>query len=291
MTGYGSGSAQAEGLKVTVELRSVNNRFADLKLRLPEALFGVEQELRRKILATVKRGRIDVDIRIERDGAEAAPVVLNRPMVQAVLGAWRVLREEFGIHGNWDLPTMMRTPGILEAAEKGAPLSEGELETVVRALEVALDALDSDRAREGERLQADLSARIEVMARLTAAIRERAASVPEAIRGRLNERVQALAASIPLDPGRMAQEVAFLADRADVTEELVRLDGHLDHTRSLVSGADGEPVGKRLDFLLQEIHREINTIASKCQDLTIGRGTLDLKAEAEKVREQIQNLE
>jgi uncharacterized protein (TIGR00255 family) len=290
MTGYGQGAAEVPGLKATVELRSVNNRFADLKLRLPDSLLAHEPALRAKVLATVRRGRVDLDLRLERTGAGAG-LVLNRPVVDAVLDAWKTLRDDYGIQGEWDLASLMRVPGVLEAAGRGSALDDGERAAVGRALDAALAALDAERLREGGRLQADLLARVATMNRVVRTIRLRAGSVPDAIRAKLAERVQALAGQVQVDPARLAQEVAFLADRSDLTEELVRLEGHLEQAQALLSGADGEPVGKRMDFLLQEIHRETNTIASKSQDLEISRGALELKAEAEKIREQVQNLE
>jgi uncharacterized protein (TIGR00255 family) len=290
MTGYGQGAAEAPGLKATVELRSVNNRFADLKLRLPDSLVAQESALRGKVLATVKRGRVDLDLRLERTGPGAG-LVLNRAVVDAVLAAWKTLRDDYGIQGEWDLPSLMRVPGLFEAAGKGAALDDDARAAVDRALDHALAALDAERVREGGRLQADLIQRVATMSGVVGTIRDRAATVPDAIRAKLIDRVSALAGQVPLDPARVAQEVAFLADRSDLTEEIVRLEGHLDQARSLLESVDGEPVGKRMDFLLQEIHRETNTIASKSQDLEISRSALTLKAEAEKIREQVQNLE
>jgi uncharacterized protein (TIGR00255 family) len=291
MTGYGQGTAEAEGLKVTVELRSVNNRFADLKLRLPDELVPFEPELRRAILATVKRGRVELDLRVERTGRANPPIVLNRPVVEGALEALRSLRDDYGIQGEWDLPTLMRVPGIFETAGRAEELDEAARAVVDRALGLALSALDAERRREGRSLATDLLARVLRMDEHVAAIRERATTVPAAMQKRIVERVQQLVTQIALDPTRVAQEAAFLADRADVTEELVRLAGHLAQTRTLLAESGGEPVGKRLDFLLQEIHRETNTIASKSADLEISRRALDLKADAEKIREQIQNLE
>jgi len=290
MTGYGLGTAEAGGLKVTIELRSVNNRFADLKLRLPDELLPFEPELRRKIQETVKRGRLELDLRFDRAGASGAPVVLDKTVVEAALQALAELRDGYGIRGEWDLATLMRVPGVLVPAGRPRELDDASRAAVDRALELALAALDRERTREGEALGADLRARVDRMEAHVAAIREKAAAVPAAVHKRILERVAPLAAQVPLDPARLAQEAAFLADRADVTEELVRLTGHLAQARTLL-GEVREPVGKRLDFLLQEINRETNTIASKSGDLAISRLALELKSECEKFREQIQNLE
>jgi uncharacterized protein (TIGR00255 family) len=291
MTGYGQGAAEAPGLKVTVELRSVNSRFADLKLRLPDELAPFEQELRRKVLATVKRGRVDVDLRVERTGEATAPLVLNRPVIEAALAAWKTLREDYGIHGTWDLNALMSVPGVFESQSPSAALDEPGRSAVDHALGLALTSLDADRRREGGILKDDLVARVNRMRTIVIAIRSAAAALPQALQQKIAERVQQLVTQVTLDPARIVQEAAFLADRADITEELVRLGGHLEHALKLLAEPEGEPVGKRLEFLLQEILRETNTIASKSGDLEVNRHALDLKAESERIREQIQNVE
>lgn len=291
MTGYGQGAAEAPGLKVTVEVRSVNNRFADLKLRLPDELLPFEQDFRRKVLATVKRGRVDLDLRLERTGSGTAALALNRPVVEAALAAWRSLRDDYGITGDFDLHALMHVPGIFENEGADFRLDETGRIAVDGALDLALAALDRERRREGGLLRDDLVARVTRMLATVATVRSAAAGVPEALQKKLAERVQQLVTQVTLDPARIAQEAAFLADRADITEEIVRLEGHLAHALTLLAETLGEPVGKRLEFLLQEIHRETNTIASKSVDLGVSRHALDLKAESEKLREQIQNLE
>jgi uncharacterized protein (TIGR00255 family) len=291
MTGYGQGAAEAPGLKVTVEVRSVNNRFADLKLRLPDDLVPYEQDLRRRVLKTVKRGRVDVDLRLDRTGTPTASLALNRPVVEAALAAWKTLRDDFGVSGAFDLQTMMQVPGIFENNGAAVRFDEAGRSAVDRALDDALTALDEERRREGGLLRDDLVARVARMRELVASIREAASTVPDALQKKIVERVQQLVTQVTLDPARIAQEAAFLADRADITEEIVRLDGHLTHALTLLGEKDGDPVGKRLEFLLQEIHRETNTIASKSVDYGVSRHALELKAESEKIREQIQNVE
>jgi uncharacterized protein (TIGR00255 family) len=254
-------------------------------------LVPFEQELRRKVLSTVKRGRVDVDLVLERTGSTGVGLALNRPVVEAALAAWKTLRDEYGVHGAFDLQSMMRVPGVFATDGPSAPLDEAGRAAVDGALDRALAALDAERRREGGLLRDDLVARVSRMTDIVAAIRELAAAVPQALQKKIAERVQQLVTQVTLDPARIAQEAAFLADRSDITEEIVRLEGHLVHAQALLGEADGEPVGKRLEFLFQEIHRETNTIASKSAELDISRHALDLKAESEKVREQIQNLE
>jgi uncharacterized protein (TIGR00255 family) len=290
MTGYGQGSAEIPGFRALVGIRTLNNRFADLKLRLPAELQPRESEVRHRILARVRRGRIEADIRLE--GTRVAQALsLNRTLAGAVVAAGRQLREEFGAEGALDLRAMLQVPGMLEPSTGVGALEEPVISTVFRALDAALDALDSERRREGGALRDDLRSRVARMGALADEIGRLSGGVPEALRRRLLDRLKTLAEGVDLDPTRVAQEAAFLADRADVTEEIVRLKGHLARVAALLSEPDGEPVGKRLDFLLQEVNRETNTVNSKSADLEVSRAVLAMKAEAEKVREQVQNLE
>ncbi|HEX6851048.1 MAG TPA: YicC/YloC family endoribonuclease [Candidatus Polarisedimenticolaceae bacterium] len=291
MTGYGQATADLPGARVTVEVRSVNNRFADLRLRLPEALSGWEPEVRRRVLARVKRGRVEVALRVERAPGASAPVALDREVLAGVVAVATAMHEEFGVAGTLDLASALRVPGVLRVVSDRDVLDAASAPELDDVLERALEAHDADRRREGESLRVDLVARAERMLALTGTVLERAGEVPLLARRKLEERLASLASGLSLDPGRLAQEAAFLADRADVTEETVRLRGHLEQLRALLGEGVDEPVGKRLDFLLQEIHRETNTICSKSSDLELSRRALDLKAESEKVREQIQNLE
>ena len=291
MTGYGEGTAELLGLRVTVAVRSVNNRFADLRLRLPPEWIGLEPELRRRILARVRRGRVEMVLNLERANG-AAQARLNRSLADAVAAAAQALKDEYGATGTLDLPTLLCIPGMIQngAAAPGADVALHD--AIDAALAAALAAFESERLREGEGLRRDLVARLERMEGLVANVETRARILPELVRRRLSDRVRAFADQVAeIDPARLAQEVAFLVDRSDVTEELVRLGGHLCQARTVLAQPDGEPVGKRLDFLLQEIGRETNTVGSKASDLEISRLVLELKGEAEKVREQVQNLE
>ena len=291
MTGYGQGSAEKAGLRVTVALRSVNNRFTDLRLRVPGELGPAEAEVRRKLLGRIRRGRVEITVRIERpDGADARPV-LNRPLLEEVLQAGNVLREEFGLQGDLAQRDVIGISGLFGAATTEIEWGESELRLLHGALDDGVQSLDLDRQREGGLLQKDLLARISHMKALAEDCRRRAEELPGRVRDRLIDRLRALGADVELDPGRVAQEAALLADRADVTEEIVRLTGHLDQAENLLGKPDGKPLGKRLDFLLQEIQRETNTLGNKSVDLELTRGAMEMKTEVEKVREQVQNLE
>lgn len=291
MTGFGQGLAERSGLRVTLQVRTVNNRFAEVRVRLPEDLAAFESDVRRKVLAQVRRGRVDLVVAMERTDGAPSPIAIDREAAGAFLAAARRLGGELGIGGDLDLPALLQVPGVVSASRGDRVAGEAGREAVESALDAALLQLDASRRREGEALRSDLLARVGRMRELRVAMSARAREIPPALRDRLVDRVQALSATVPVDPGRLAQEAALLADRADVTEELVRLEGHLDQAESMLRDPGGEPVGKRMDFLLQEIQRETNTVCSKSADLELTRKALDLKNEVEKVREQIQNLE
>lgn len=291
MTGYGKGSVELGRLRITVELKSLNNRFADLRLRLPGELQSEEIDIRRRILQGIKRGRVELSLSIERVGEGDDRYALNRPLLHALTRAAGSVREEFGFAGNLDVNTVLAIPEVLVRSEAGGGLTDAEILGVHRAVDAALEALDRERRREGEALREEVVGILGRMEDLVREVRARAETLPSSLLDKLTERMAVLFKAGPVDPTRLAQEAAFLADRSDVTEEIVRLAAHLAQARAILSDAEGEPVGKRLDFLLQEIHRETNTINSKSADLEISRRALALKSEAEKVREQIQNLE
>jgi len=291
MTGYGQGAAESGAFRVQVEVRSVNHRYFDLRLRGPSELQALERELRGRVAQHVRRGRVELNVTLERAKVRRDASALNRPKVEAILAAAAELERDFGIGGDMTRAVVMAHPGIL--ADDGAPsaLDEDEVAVLGRALDAAIEAFDGDRRREGEHLASEIAARLQSMREGTAILKSAAGRVPLAAREKLRKRIDALTAGSEIDPGRLAQEAAILADRSDITEEIVRLESHLARAHDLVTVEDGEPLGKRLDFLVQEIHREINTINSKSADLEISRTALDLKNETEKVREQIQNLE
>jgi len=291
MTGYGQATAELDQARLTVELRSLNHRYADIRLRLPQELAGSERTIRRKVLGRVKRGRVEMNINLEPlTGGRSRPQ-LNQLLVGEVLEAAKTLRESFQVEGQADLGTLLGLPGMFRSGPIELEWDDIQREALDRLLDASLDALDNERRREGSHLQQELSQRLAAMSGIVVQVRELAGAIPDSIRDRLLERLNRLGPDVELDPARVAQEAVLLADRSDVTEELVRLEGHLEQASALLERPDGEPVGKRLDFLLQEINRETNTVNSKSADLELSRKALALKAEVEKVREQVQNLE
>ena len=287
MTGFGRGIAEQAGLRATVDIRSVNHRFLDLKLRgaaIPPAL---EEVLTARVRAALERGSVAVAInvtRISRDGAALGQAI--DPVAAAAAHAQlAALAAQLGLPGP-DLALVLAQPGVISTAERTE-----EDPPVLPALDAALAQLDRMRTTEGAALAADLTARFDEMTALRTQIATLAAAVPHQLTKRLQERISRLldGHETSVDPARLAQEVALLADRSDITEELVRLASHLDQARSLIAGTAS--AGRRLDFLVQEIGRELNTIGSKSTVTEISAAIVDGKAVLEKVREQVQNVE
>jgi uncharacterized protein (TIGR00255 family) len=291
MTGYGQACVAGETARVTVELRAVNHRYAELRLRLPQPLFAREAEIRRRILGRVRRGRLDVSVTLDAASAAETRPRLDEALLEEVLEAAGRLRERLRTDEPPEVAALLAVPGLFRAPSDEEAWDADRHRTFDRALDQALEALDGERLREGRHLQHELLDRLKAMSRLVTDMRARAASLLGPLHERLLERLRALAPDVQLDPARLAQEAAIAADRCDVTEELVRLAAHVEQAGELLGRPAEEPVGKRVDFLLQEINRETNTINNKCSDLELGRMALALKSEAEKVREQVQNLE
>jgi uncharacterized protein (TIGR00255 family) len=289
MTGYGRGTVVGEDFTVSVDLKTVNNRFLDVHLRLTSELSALEPSIKRRIGSRVARGRVDVNVTFERTSQVAYE--LNRPLISGYVKAMREMQQEFGVGGELDLNVLARVPGALQPTRDG--LTNEMIAGVEQAVDEALDELDRMREQEGATLCAEMQERLGKIESLVPRIESAAASLVEAYRARLQKRITELLSRdgqiIELDPGRLAQEVAYLADRSDVSEEMVRLHSHLVQFREALNSS-GE-TGKMLDFLLQELNREANTTLSKSTDLSIKEAGLGIKAEVEKLREQVQNVE
>lgn len=289
MTGFGRGASSGENYAASVELKTVNNRFLDVHLRLASELQPLEAVLKRQISSRLSRGRVDVTLSLERTSEIAYE--LNRPLIAGYLQALSQLRQEFSLSGEPDLNVIARLPGVLQT-------SKDELDTetqagIEAALELALTELEQMREIEGEALKIEMFSRLTEIERQIAVIEPNAASITENYRARLQKKITDLLAKsdsqIELDQARLAQEVAYLAERSDVCEELARLKSHISQFREICESS-GE-IGKRLDFLTQELNREGNTILSKATDIVIKEAALVVKAEIEKIREQVQNVE
>ncbi len=290
MTGFGRAAAEEEGARVEVEVKGVNHRFLDVKLRLPPEIGSLEPALRSRVQGVVGRGRIDVSVTLVSTRAPGYRVEVNRGLVAEYLKELKALQREFRLKGSIGLDAVVALPGAVAVRSEETPANAGTLGLVERALDRALAAYDAMRAEEGARLTGALRAHLRSIEEAVEGIEAEARGIPEMYARRLRERVAALVQERGLDDQRLAQEVALMAGRVDITEELVRLRGHVGQARAALDGPDGR-VGKTLDFLMQEMNREANTISSKAESLPVCQAALAIKSEVEKIREQVQNLE
>ncbi len=289
MTGFGRGAVSEENFAVSVEIKTVNNRFLDLNLRLASDLQSLEGNLKRLIQTRLSRGRVDVFINSER----MSDVVyeLNRPLIAGYLSALKQLQEEFGLVGEPDLNDIARLPNSLQT--KADDLSEDFTGGIEEAVELALDELEKMREVEGESLKNDLYYLLSEIETHLPKIEAESETVAEEYLQRLTKRIDNLLSKsdsqIEIDQARLAQEVAYLADKSDIAEEIIRLKSHIEQFRGIMN--DEKEVGKRLDFLTQELNREANTISSKTNNLIVKESALHIKSAIEKIREQVQNVE
>lgn len=292
MTGYGQSSLQFGGYKVTFEVKSVNHRYCEIVLRMPRDWTGYEDVLRRKVQQHVKRGRVDITINREHDELSTGNV-LNYSTVETYLKAADELKNEFGLSGELTLRDILSIPGIMESKEEAVgSLSSQEdySELLVSGLEQSLLSLLEMRAREGNFLAADLEQRLNYLEKLHAEMTELAPVVVIEYRDKLRQRLNELNdGTFAFDEHKFGMEIAIFADRCSIDEELTRLYSHFEQCRTLLKGKG--PVGRKLDFLIQEMNRETNTIGSKCNHLILVGLVLDMKAELEKIREQAANIE
>ncbi len=293
MTGYAQARAVESDWNLRLTIRSVNHRFLDLHLRLPEGLEPVEPRIRKMIRERVRRGHLDVTLYYELAGPAAVGV--NQEVAAAYLAAANALRAKFAIQTEPDIAAILRLPGVIGLAAASFDHSIDRIETVVGGvLTEALDRLDRMRAEEGVSLCNDMNARLATITTLAAEVAKLTERARPAFARRLDSRLKELLGEAPLDPARLAQEVAIAAERSDVSEELARLGSHVQQFTSLI--ATGSEAGKKLDFLLQEMQRESNTLLSKtpgneAEGLEITRLGLEIKSDIEKLREQVQNIE
>ena len=288
MTGFGTGRARAGEEELSVEVRAVNHKHLEVKVRLPRELGALEPAVMKAVRARCVRGAVDVAVRRSTGTASGAVPTVDQGMARAWREALRVVARAVELA---DVPTAAQIatqPGVVRMEEPVTDLAaaEGALE---QALSDALEALVAMREREGRALEADLSARLQRVATLAAEVAALAPRTVEAYRARLQERVADLLKGAPVDEARLVQEVALYAERTDVAEEATRLQAHLEAFRGFLAAS--EPAGRRMDFLVQEMHREVNTTGRKSQSTEISTRIVELKAELERIREQVQNVE
>lgn len=288
MTGYGRGEAFGDGRKFSVELKSVNHRYSEVVLRLPRPLFLLEDRARRVVLGRVSRGRVDGFFSMEEYGENFTEVKVDKALATAYYKAMKELKDALKLGGDIKLNHILAVPDVL-TVEKAEEDVEKWWPVVNKALVSALDQLVQMRATEGAGLSADILKRVEVLRALTDKIQARSPLVVEEYRVKLEARLKDLVDGGGLDAGRLAAEVSLYAERSSITEETVRLESHLAQLRESINS--NVPVGRKLDFLVQEMNREINTIASKSNDLELSQIVVEAKSELEKIREQVQNIE
>lgn len=292
MTGFGRASFELDGAHCDVEVRSVNHRFLDVGVRLPRLLSFCEPEVRARVQERFSRGKTDVSISLPGGAAAPARVEIDLATAAQYVEAAAALEAKHGLAGGLDAARLLSLPGVARSLER--EIDETPLrEALLAALDRALAAAEAMRAREGEALDRELRSRLARVAELATAVEGRAADVVVAVRERLSRRAEQLRQDTGLlDEARLAQEVVIAADRLDVTEEIVRLRSHVEQfERILAESAPGKPAGRRLDFLLQELGREANTVGSKGQDAPVAHLVVELKTELERIREQVQNVE
>jgi uncharacterized protein (TIGR00255 family) len=292
MTGFGRASLRLEPLGFDVEVRSVNHRHLDARVRVPRILSTYEAELRARIQQRIGRGKIDLTIATSDDSSVSARVDIDRGVAAEYGRVARELSSIDGVEGSLTVDTLIGLPGVARLAEPEFSTDE-LLDALLGGVDRALDALVAMRASEGKAIERDLMSRLDRVEALADSIEQRSELVCVAVRDRLRKRTEQLRLETGLlDEARLHQEIVIAADRLDVTEEIVRVRSHIEQFREIVQVAGvGAPVGRRMDFLLQEFSREANTIGSKGSDAPIAHDVVELKAELERIREQVQNIE
>jgi uncharacterized protein (TIGR00255 family) len=287
MTGFGRGEFSQGTSTFSVDVRSVNHRYSDVSVRMPRAMSALEEKVREFVSEKISRGKVDVYINYSTFG-QNSQVKLDTNLAKAYVDSLNTLKEMFGIRDDINLSLLTRFPDImaLETVEQDME----ELWLILReALEIAFNSLVDMRKREGERLKNDLLEKLEDVKEYVGNIKEKSYSIVDEYKNKLYDRIKELTKDIPIDENRLLTEVAVFADKSSIDEELVRLESHMEELRKALNF--NGPIGKKLDFIIQEMNREVNTIGSKVNDLGILNNVISIKTEIEKIREQVQNIE
>jgi uncharacterized protein (TIGR00255 family) len=289
MTGYGRGESSTDRMRFTVEIKSVNHRHNEVMVRMPREWLFVEERIKKTVQSQLKRGRIDVFVTVDREELPQKKLMIDWALAEGFIKAGEEMQTRFQLKDGLGLKELMSLPDIVQFSDEDADL-ESQAPSLLKALELAVDRLIAMRTEEGNSLRIDIVRRLESIENEVQWVLERAPKVLEEARNRLNQRIKDwLPEGAQLDEGRMLTEVALMAEKGDITEELTRLASHVRQFH-LVFEME-EPVGRQLDFLVQEMNREVNTIGSKANDLGIAQKVVLLKSEFEKIREQVQNIE
>ena len=288
MTGYGRAEDTLNGCTITVELRSVNNRYLDCNVRMPRLYLFAEETIKSRVQNTISRGKVDVFVTLDSTGGEQVQVSVNQPLADGYYAALTQLAERYGLSKDISVSLLSRFPDVL-LAEKAEEDVEQRAQDICSVLDRALADFDQMRTREGARLEADVLSRAARIEELVGKVEERSPQTVAEYRAKLEARMSEVLSNTQLDPARILTEAAIFADKVAVDEETVRLRSHIGQLRHMLE--QGGATGRKLDFLIQEFNREANTIGSKCSDIDIARHVVDIKAEIEKIREQVQNIE
>lgn len=288
MTGYGRSRETLHQRDITVEVRSVNNRFLDCTVKMPRAYVFAEDAVKTRVRSAVSRGKVDVFVTIDASAADVSVVTVNEPLARGYFQALTQLKSMFSLEGDVTPMTLAKLPDVLTVTK-----AEEDLETVAadicQVLDKALAAYNTMRAVEGRRLAEDIAGRLVTIETAVGRVEQQSPQTVSAYRERLEKKMREVLASTTIDEGRILTEAAIFADKVAVDEETVRLRSHVAQLRTML--ASDEPMGRKMDFLIQEVNRESNTIGSKCNDVAIANVVVGLKAEVEKMREQVQNVE
>lgn len=288
MTGYGRAEQTLHDRKITVELRSVNNRYLDCSVRMPRLYLFAEDAIKTKVQKSISRGKVDVFITLDASGAEQMNVSVNRPVADGYYSALKELAQTYGLQDDISVSLLSRFQDVL-LVEKAEEDAEAVAQDICAVLDQALADFDQMRTREGQRLADDITTRAAAIENLVSIVEGRSPQTVSEYRTRLENRMKEVLENTQIDPARILTEAAIFADKVAVDEETVRLRSHISQLREMLS--KGGATGRKLDFLIQEFNREANTIGSKCSDIEIARHVVDIKAEIEKIREQVQNIE
>ena len=288
MTGYGIARDTLADLEITVELKSVNNRFLDTSVRLPRSFLFAEDAVKSAVQSHISRGKVDVFVTVDFSGAGDMTVKVNEPLLRGYIDAIRHISEEYSLPNDITAMSVSRFPDVM-LVEKAEMDTEAIAEGITRVAEAALRDFDTMRLREGDKLKADVLSRLETIEALVSQVEAESPQTVAAYRKRLEQKMQEVLGASGIDENRILAEAAIFADHIAVDEETVRLRSHISQLRTMLDGPS--PIGRKIDFLIQEFNREANTIGSKCQSSAIAHVVLDLKSEIEKIREQIQNIE
>jgi len=288
MTGFGRGNCEKDGKSFTIEIKSVNHRYFETNIRMPRVLIAFEDKIRKIIGEKVKRGKLDVFVTQGNYDKDDAYANLNEKLAESYINCFRVLKDKYNLQDDISVSQIARLPEVITLKQKEEDISE-TFEQIEQSLKEALEALLFMREREGEKLLEDVIIKCDIINGLVQKVKERSPFVFYEYKGKLTQRLIALHKEVEFDETRVAMEVAIFADKAGIDEEIVRLNSHIHQMRETL--ILDEPIGRKLDFIIQEMNRETNTIASKANDLEILNTVINMKSEIEKIREQIQNIE